>query len=363
MLPLPRRLRPPRGIRDNQIAHLLEHPGEIRLFDREAIEIRRGIQPVDRVELSVADRELDGVHVVPERVGETDRVEARPGPQVAFDGPAGDIALVEWRGRVITDWENVLAPDGDAPDVVLPLDELLQDHRLRAVPRREPTGLVVRPDELLLGVDAIDVLPSAAGVRLQDRGQPRVLDERVPIERVLEGAQRLIRDVGDVRLVRETDGLRNRDTELARERALEELFVRFPPGGVVNYHGSLDSGAFQVGAVVRDLVADAVDDDRVALRLDLSSATQTRHVGAHSLRGSLAVDRFDERAGEGVLAADEQADDLLGLRCTHRPSPSSKASHEPNHPTNEARQARPSAAARPRAAWIRRRSGRRGRWR
>src|SRR5437879_13815895 len=106
MLPLPRRLRLPRGIRDNQIAHLLEHPGEIRLFDREAIEIRRGIQPVDRVELSVADRELDGVHVVPERVGATDRVEDRPGPQVGFAGPAGDRALAAWRRRGTTESET-----------------------------------------------------------------------------------------------------------------------------------------------------------------------------------------------------------------------------------------------------------------
>src|SRR5438094_685202 len=90
--------------------------------------------------------------------------------KLAFDGPADDVALVKRRRWVIADREDVLPSDGDASDVVLPLDELLQDHRLRPVPRRETPGLVVGPDQLVLRVDAIDVLPSAAGVRLQDRG-------------------------------------------------------------------------------------------------------------------------------------------------------------------------------------------------
>jgi len=111
---------------------------------------------------------------------------------------------VERRRRVVADREDILAPDRDAAEVVLPLDEFLKDHRLRPVPRRKPPGLVVRPDELLFRVDAIDVLPAAAGVRLEDRGQTRVLDERVPVERVLQVAQRLVRDVRDVRLVGRT---------------------------------------------------------------------------------------------------------------------------------------------------------------
>src|SRR5256714_5511664 len=148
MLPLPRRLRLPRGVRDDEIAHLLEDPREVVLFDREAIEVRRGVEPIDRVELTVADRELDRVHVVPERVGETDRIEDGPGAQITFDRTADDIPLVERRRRVIPDRKDILATDGDAADVVLPLDELLKDHRLRPVSRRESAGLVVRPDEL-----------------------------------------------------------------------------------------------------------------------------------------------------------------------------------------------------------------------
>src|SRR2546423_1087665 len=135
MLPLPRRLRLPRGVRDDKIAHLLENPREIVLFDREAIEVRRGVEPIDRVELTIADRELDRVHVVPKRVSETDRVQDRPRAQFAFDRTTDDIALVERRRRVIADRKNILPTDGDAADVVLPLDELLKDHRLGPVSR------------------------------------------------------------------------------------------------------------------------------------------------------------------------------------------------------------------------------------
>src|SRR2546430_16433562 len=177
MLPLPRRLRLPRGVRDDEIAHLLEDPREVVLFDREAIEVRRRVEPVDRVELAVADRELDRVHVVPERVGETDRVQDRTRAQIAFDRTTDDVTFVERSGGVVADRDDILPADRDAADVVLPLDELLKDHRLRPVPRRKSAGLVVRPDELLFRVDAIDVLPSAAGVRLEDPGETPGFDE------------------------------------------------------------------------------------------------------------------------------------------------------------------------------------------
>src|SRR5256885_16299640 len=121
MLPLPRRLRLPRGVRDDEIAHLLEDPREVVLFDREAIEVRCRVEPIDRVKLTVADRELDRVHVVPERVGETDRVQDRTRAQIAFDRTTDDVTFVERRGGVVADREDVLPPDRDAADVVLPL--------------------------------------------------------------------------------------------------------------------------------------------------------------------------------------------------------------------------------------------------
>src|SRR5712664_3636464 len=108
MLPLPRRLRLPRGVRDDEIAHLLKDPVEIRFLDREAVEVRSGIEPVDGVELPIADRELDRVHVVSQRVRKADRVEYGASAKVAFDGPADDIPLVERRRGVVSNREDIL---------------------------------------------------------------------------------------------------------------------------------------------------------------------------------------------------------------------------------------------------------------
>ena len=63
--------------------------------------------------------------------------------------------------------------------------------------------------------------------------------------------------------------------------------------------------------VVRDLVTDPVDQDGVALRLELARASKHGHLRAHPAGGPFRVDGLNERPGEGVLAADEDADDLL----------------------------------------------------
>src|SRR5207245_8382309 len=96
----------------------------------------------------------------------------------------------------------------DAAHVVVPVDELLQDHRLQA-------GLVVGGDELFDRVDDEDVFPPAAGVRLEHGGEARVRNQVLPVERKLQVAQRLhVVDGGNVLLVRQDDGLRNRHAQL-----------------------------------------------------------------------------------------------------------------------------------------------------
>ena len=199
----------------------------------------------------------------------------------------------------------MLAPDADAADVVVPVDELLQDHRL------EP-GLVVGRDELLDRVDDEHVLPAAARVGLQHRRQARVADQRLPVQRELEVAERpLLVDVGDVLLVGQHDRLRHRDPELARERALEELLVRLPPEGVVDDHGAHEHRALQVGAVVGHLMGDPVHEHGVVLLGQLRGAAENRQLGADPLGRTAVVDEVEKRHRESVLASDQQADDLL----------------------------------------------------
>src|SRR6185503_4224428 len=116
---------------------------------------------------------------------------------------------------------------------------------------------------------------------------------------------RALVDVRDVRLVRQYDRLRYRHADLARERALEELLIRLPPERVVDHDGPHERCALEVRAVVRHLVADAVDDDRVLRLLELLCAAEHGHRGVHAVRRALLVHRLDEGRRESVLSADE----------------------------------------------------------
>src|SRR5207245_7423027 len=139
---------------ENEVAHLLEHPAEVVLLDRKVVEIGRGVQEVDGVQDAVFDRELDRVHVIAERLDQGSRVLYGLVAEPALNRVRGLVALFERRLGVVADREDVVASDADAPDVVVPVDKFLQDHRLQA-------GLVVRGDELLHRADDEDVLPRA----------------------------------------------------------------------------------------------------------------------------------------------------------------------------------------------------------
>src|SRR5579883_2934898 len=64
----PRRLAVAAGIADDQVGHGLEHPVEVVCGDREAVEVGRGVQEVDGVRDAIANSELDGIHVIAERL-------------------------------------------------------------------------------------------------------------------------------------------------------------------------------------------------------------------------------------------------------------------------------------------------------
>ena len=293
---------------ENEVRHLLQHPLKVVFLDREVVEIGGRIQEVDGVEDVVTHRELDGVHVVPQSVDEDARLLDGLIAQGAGGRVRDLVALFERRARVVADGEDVLAPDADAAHVVLPVDELLQDHRLQAAG-------VVGGDQLLDGVDDVHVLPASPGVRLEHRRQPGVGDDAFPVQRMLKVAQRLlVVDVGDVLLVGQDHGLGHRDAELARQRAFEELLIRLPPEGVVDDDGAHQRGALEVGAVVGDLVRDAVDDDGVRGFFELGGAAQHRQLRAHALGRATLVDHVDEGQRKRVFAPDQDSDFL----CSHR---------------------------------------------
>ncbi len=133
---------------------------------------------------------------------------------------------------VILDGHDVRLPDADTAHELVELDELLEDHAERA-------GLVVGADQLVDGVDLVDILPAAAPRIFQNGRQPGVGDDGVPVQRVVEVAQALADDAFRVRLHGQHDGLGRRNPQ-ARDQARPEKFVvGAPPEGVVDAVGAL----------------------------------------------------------------------------------------------------------------------------
>ncbi len=201
--------------------------------------------------------------------------------------------------RIVADRQHLLPAQTDAAHELLPLDELLRDHR-------EPARLVVVLQQLVERAAHVHFLPAAAVRVLQDAGQPGVLHDRPPVERIDQVAQALVvHDAGHVLLVRQYDRLRVRDAEPVRERSAEELVIGRPHERVVHHGDALQHGVLQEGPVVRYLVRDAVDQHRVLARLAHARAAQLDVLRDHALVPP--IDLFDEGRREGPLPAHDQA--------------------------------------------------------
>src|SRR5579885_3807497 len=181
----PRRLAVAAGIADDQVGHGLEHPVEVVCGDREAVEFGRGVQEVDGVRDAIANSELDGIHVIAERLhqfpGIADHALAQSGIEVPL---VHHVAPLERRVRVVANGLDLGASKADAAHVLLEVDELLHDHL-------ELSGLVVAAHEIRHVVDLVDVPPAPADGRLQDGRAPDVVEHALPIQRRLKVAQAL----------------------------------------------------------------------------------------------------------------------------------------------------------------------------
>src|SRR4030095_9122262 len=110
----------------------------------------------------------------------------------------------------------------------------------------------------------MDLLPPAAVRILEDARHSYVIEDRAPVERILEVPQALTGDnAGNVILVRQQDRLRRRDAELRDEERAEILVVGRPHEWIVDDGLPLEHGLLEVRAVHRDLVRDTVGEDVV----------------------------------------------------------------------------------------------------
>ena len=207
-------------------------------------------------------------------------------------------------GGVVADGARPAPPDGGDPDVGVPGDELLQH-------QGEGPRLVVVVEQLVEGVDLVDVLPAPAEGGLHDARAAHVVE----VHREVGGpqvAQALRRHVVHVGAVGEDDRLRLHDAELLRGRVAEELVVGGAPEDVVDAVGALQGRHLEVHGVVRHLVAHPVEDDAVRHGLVELGAAELHELRGHSL--ARRVDLRHERVGEGVLPAPQDADAHAVLR-------------------------------------------------
>jgi hypothetical protein len=116
----------------------------------------------------------------------------------------------------------------------------------------------------------------------------------------------VVLDPRHVLLVRQRNRLRAGHTELGGERRIEQLVVGRPHERIVHHRHPLEHRVLQVGAIIRHLVRDAVDDHRVRHRLVHRCAAEL-HV-LHFNAFVATRDLLDEGGWEAPFAAYYQSD-------------------------------------------------------
>jgi hypothetical protein len=145
---------------------VIHHPLEVLGPHRFEGRVGRGIHEVDGVRHAVFHREFHGIEVVAERPAKRERVGHHALPQLRRRRRiAGHVAQMMRRAGVVAHDVDVLPVDRVAAEILLEFHAGLQRHA-------QVAALVVGGEQLFGRVHLRDVLPSAAIVRLQERGNP-----------------------------------------------------------------------------------------------------------------------------------------------------------------------------------------------
>ncbi len=233
----------------------------------------RRIHEVDRVGHAVADGELDRVHVVSEGAHQRARLRDDAGAHVRRQESV--VVVVFPFFRIVLDRQDVLTADADAAHELVPLDEFLHDHRQHA-------AVVVVVDQFFERMAHVYVAPAAAVRILEDAGQADMIDHALPVEWILQVAERfVVLDAGHVLLVGQRHRLRRAHTVRLGQRGAEKLVVGGPHEGIVDDGHARQRGVLEPAAVERHLVRDPVDHHIVGDRF-----IQRRRAQRHKLGGS-----------------------------------------------------------------------------
>src|ERR1035441_7774698 len=122
-------------------------------------------------------------------------------------------------------------------------------------------------EKLLAIVDVMDVAPASAVDRFHEAVLADISEDGIPVERVFEIAHGAVGGALRMLLVGQDDRGGHGHAQLFSQRVVKEFVVGRPPEGIVDDDGSIESGVLQIGAVERNVVRDAVDNDGVARSL------------------------------------------------------------------------------------------------
>src|SRR6059058_308584 len=118
-------------------------------------------------------------------------------------------------------------------------------------------------------MQAIDVLPTAPCERFEECGPADVIENRFPIQWILEITKRFVVRVR-LRLVRwKQYRPRNRHANLGGERVVEEFFIGAPPERIIYDRCSGESCVFKPGPIKRHVLRDTIDHHVVTAWLAL----------------------------------------------------------------------------------------------
>ena len=147
---------------DRHVGDRFHDPFEIRLAHARCFGVRRRIAKIDRHRHAVANRELDRVQIVTEILIQRQHAFLDFFQDLARRLPLGLVTQMIGMPRFVRHDAHVPLIDRVAAEVHVELHFLLQHHD-------ELAGLAVGPEKFLGIVQLINVFPSAAGERFEER--------------------------------------------------------------------------------------------------------------------------------------------------------------------------------------------------
>src|SRR6266571_3833422 len=115
---------------DSHISHVLDHPIEVKWGQRVDIHVGSGVHEVDGVGNAVANGPLERIHIVPQGAHELQCIINDAATEFRTEMLVLNVIFaLAW---IVLDRHDFFLSQGDAANVLLPVDEFLNDHCAQA---------------------------------------------------------------------------------------------------------------------------------------------------------------------------------------------------------------------------------------